>query len=104
MHVVRQRSLTVLEDGVRFPPHRTARHHGLQADRQAASGSDSGLFDYLTIGGILDVNPASAVRGPKYMVRCGKTPCCPAEEARKLLESIESNTIGLRDRALIGTS
>jgi integrase/recombinase XerD len=32
------------------------------------------LFDYLTTGGILDVNPASAVRGPKYVVRRGKTP------------------------------
>jgi site-specific recombinase XerD len=31
------------------------------------------LFDYLTTGGILDVNPASAVRGPKYVVRRGKT-------------------------------
>jgi site-specific recombinase XerD len=62
------------------------------------------LFDYLTTGGILDVNPASAVRGPKYVVRRGKTPVLSAEEARKLLDSIESNTlIGLRDRALIGT-
>ena len=62
------------------------------------------LFDYLTTGGILDVNPASAVRGPKYMVRRGRTPVLSAEEARKLLDSIESNTlIGLRDRALIGT-
>src|SRR6202011_5205898 len=53
---------------------------------------------------ILDVNPASAVRGPKYVVRRGKTPVLSAEEARKLLDSIESNTlIGLRDRALIGT-
>ena len=57
------------------------------------------LFDYLTTGGILDVNPASAVRGPKYVVRRGKTPVLSAEEARKLLDSIESKTlIGLRDR------
>jgi integrase len=36
-------------------------------------------------------------------VRCGKTPVLSAEEARKLLESIETTTlIGLRDRALIG--
>src|SRR6266851_8250994 len=34
----------------------------------------------------------------------GKTPVLSAEEARKPLDSIESNTlIGLRDRALIGT-
>jgi len=61
------------------------------------------LFDYLTTGGILEVNPAASVRGPKYVVKRGKTPVLSAEEARKLLDSIESNTlIGLRDRALIG--
>lgn len=44
------------------------------------------------------------MRGPKYVVRRGKTPVLSAEEARKLLDSIESDTlIGLRDRALIGT-
>jgi len=43
------------------------------------------------------------VRGPKYVVKRGKTPALSADEARKLLDSIESNTlIGLRDRALIG--
>jgi integrase/recombinase XerD len=62
------------------------------------------LFDYLTTGGVLEVNPAASVRGPKYVVRRGKTPVLSSEEARKLLDSIESNTvIGLRDRALIGT-
>jgi len=62
------------------------------------------LFDYLTTGGILEVNPAASVRGPKYVVRRGKTPVLSAEEARKLLDSIESNNlIGVRDRALIGT-
>src|SRR5260370_886043 len=62
------------------------------------------LFDYLTTGGILEVNPAASVRGPKYVVKRGKTPVLSAEEARKLLDSIESNTlIGPRDRAPIGT-
>jgi integrase/recombinase XerD len=62
------------------------------------------LFDYLTTGGVLEVNPAASVRGPKYVVRRGKTPVLSSEEARKLLDSIESTTlIGLRDRALIGT-
>ncbi len=61
------------------------------------------LFDYLTTGGILESNPASSVRGPKYVVRRGKTPVLSAEEARKLLDSIDITTlIGLRDRALIG--
>jgi site-specific recombinase XerD len=39
------------------------------------------LFDYLTTGGILEVNQASSVRGPKYVVRRGKTPVLSAEEA-----------------------
>jgi integrase/recombinase XerD len=61
------------------------------------------LFDYLTTGGILEVNPAASVRGPKYVVKRGKMPVLSADEAHKLLNSIESNTlIGLRDRALIG--
>ena len=61
------------------------------------------LFDYLTTGGILEHNPASSVRGPKYVVKRGKTPVLSAEEARKLLDSIETTTlIGLRDRVLIG--
>jgi site-specific recombinase XerD len=61
------------------------------------------LFDYLTTSGILEFNPASSVRGPKYVVRRGKMPVLSAEEAHKLLDSIEITTlIGLRDRALIG--
>jgi site-specific recombinase XerD len=61
------------------------------------------LFDYFTTGGILEVNPAASVRGPKYVVKRGKTPVLSAEEAHKLLDSIETTTVmGLRDRALIG--
>jgi integrase/recombinase XerD len=61
------------------------------------------LFDYLTTGGILENNPAASVRGPKYVVKRGKTPVLSAAEARQLLDSIESDTlIGRRDRALIG--
>jgi site-specific recombinase XerD len=74
------------------------------------------LFDWLTSGGIIDFNPASSVRGPKYSVKRGKTPVLTADEARSLLDSIavyEINEetklpdpeqpilIGLRDRALI---
>jgi integrase/recombinase XerD len=61
------------------------------------------LFDYLVIGQIVSVNPASAVRGPKYSVKKGKTPVLTAEETRQLLDAIDPTTIaGLRDRALIG--
>jgi hypothetical protein len=47
------------------------------------------LFDWLVTGHVLDVNPAHAVRGPKYVVKKGKTPVLTADEARDLLDSIE---------------
>lgn len=60
------------------------------------------LFDWLVVGQVLAVNPAAAVRGPKYVVRTGKTPILSVEEARQLLDSIGTTTvIGLRARALI---
>ncbi len=75
------------------------------------------LFDWLVTGHVLDVNPAHAVRGPKYVVKKGKTPVLAADEARELLDRIaiarkttrpdgteteEPLLVGLRDRALIG--
>jgi integrase/recombinase XerD len=74
------------------------------------------LFDWLVTGHVIDVNPAHAVRGPKYVVKKGKTPVLTADEARVLLDSIpivkpaaqddiaanRPDLIGLRDRALIG--
>ena len=61
------------------------------------------LFDWLVLGHVLDVNPAHAVRGPKHVVRKGKTPVLTGEEARTLLDSLDAGSlVGLRDRALIG--
>lgn len=61
------------------------------------------LFDYLVTGHIVPVNPAAAVRGPKYVIDTGKTPVLAAEEARELMDSIPLDSIaGFRDRALIG--
>jgi site-specific recombinase XerD len=74
------------------------------------------LFDWLVVGHALDVNPAHAVRGPKHVVRKGRTPVLTRDEARALLDSIAVTlkekradgvehkipcAIGLRDRALI---
>jgi integrase/recombinase XerD len=76
------------------------------------------LFDWLVNGDVIDVNPAQAVRGPKYVVRKGKTSVLTAEEARELLDSIplvrntrgrrkgqaesaQQSVVGLSDRALI---
>ncbi len=61
------------------------------------------LFDWLVIGQVIPANPSTSVKGPRYVVKKGKTPVLTAEEARTLLDAIDVTTqIGLRDRALIG--
>ena len=60
------------------------------------------LFDFLVIGQIVPMNPAASVRGPKHVVKRGKTPVLKADQARTLLDSIKlDSVVGLRDRALI---
>jgi len=62
------------------------------------------LFDWLITGQVVPANPASAVRGPKHVVKTGKTPVLDGAEWRKLLDSIPKKTVrDLRDRALIAT-
>jgi integrase/recombinase XerD len=61
------------------------------------------LFDWFVVGQVVPFNPAASVKGPKHVVKRGKTPVLTAKEARQLLDSIDVKTIaGLRDRALIG--
>jgi site-specific recombinase XerC len=61
------------------------------------------LFDWLVTGQVVAANPASSVRGPSHSAKTGKTPVLDAEEARRLLDGIDTATpAGLRDRALIG--
>lgn len=43
------------------------------------------LFDYLVTGGVLPFNPAASVRGPKVVVRKGKTRPLTPDQARGLL-------------------
>jgi site-specific recombinase XerD len=60
------------------------------------------LCDYLVVHGVLRMNPAAAVRGPKYSAKRGKTPVLSGAEARGFLEAIGTKTIlDLRDRALV---
>jgi site-specific recombinase XerD len=59
------------------------------------------LFDWMVVGQTMEMNPASAVRGPKYSVRKGKTPVLSGEQTRELLDSIDGTLVGKRDRALI---
>jgi integrase/recombinase XerD len=61
------------------------------------------LFDFLVTGQVVPLNPAASVRGPKHVMRRGKTPVLTAAQARQLIDSIKTDSIvGLRDRALIG--
>jgi site-specific recombinase XerD len=74
------------------------------------------LFDWLIVGQVLAINPAHAVRGPKHVIKRGKTRVLSEEQARRLLESIKVVKkvtlpdgsaaeapwlVGLRDRALM---
>ena len=75
------------------------------------------LFDWLVVGQVLAINPAHPARGPKHVVKRGKTRVLNEEQARGLLASIKITKtikaedgsdkevpwlVGLRDRALIG--
>ena len=62
------------------------------------------LFDWLITGQVVPTNPASAVRGPKHVVKTGKTPVLEGKEWRRLIDAIPTDTVrDLRDRALIAT-
>lgn len=63
------------------------------------------LFDWLITGQIVPTNPAAAVRGPRHIVKTGKTPVLEGTEWRRLLDTIPpGGTVrDLRDRALIAT-
>jgi integrase/recombinase XerD len=58
--------------------------------------------DWLMVRQVLPMNPAASVRGPRHVVKRGRTPVLTADQARQLLDSIDMRTSSdLRDRALI---
>jgi site-specific recombinase XerD len=62
------------------------------------------LFDWLVTGQVVPTNPAAAVRGPKHVVKIGKTPVLEGDQWRRLVDAIPIETVrDLRDRALIAT-
>ncbi len=62
------------------------------------------LFDWLVVGQVMPSKPPSSVRGPKHVVKTGKTPVPEGDEWRWLIDSIPTETVrDLRDRALIAT-
>ena len=60
------------------------------------------FFDWLVTGHIVETNPAASVRGPKLVVREGKTPVLQEAELRQLFDSPAITVRDLRDRALLG--
>lgn len=88
-------------------------HPGADPTKKQHLAAIKMLFDWLVTGQVISVNPAASVRGPKHVVRKGKTLVLSAGDARTLLDSIETEReetlgktvpvlVGLRDRALIG--
>jgi site-specific recombinase XerD len=60
------------------------------------------LFGWLVTSQVIATNPVHAVRGPRYVVKTGKTTVLDVGQVRKFLDSIDSSSVvGLRDRALI---
>jgi len=90
------------------PPHVAAYVEELLAKGQSRPSVKQGLaalrmlFDWLVVGQVVPINPAASVRGPKHIVKTGKTPVLIKDEMRELLKSIDTaHVVGLRDRALI---
>ena len=60
------------------------------------------FFDEMVVRHVVVLNPALSVRTERYQVIEGKTPELSAQQARRLLASIDtSNVVGLRDRAVL---
>ncbi len=63
-----------------------------------------GFFDVLVLRHICMLNPALSVRTERYSVSEGKTPEITPQQARQLLESVDTVTpSGIRDKAIIAT-
>jgi hypothetical protein len=46
------------------------------------------IFDFLVVRQVIQTNPAHSIRGPKYLVKKGKTPVWSRKDAKTLLDSI----------------
>jgi integrase/recombinase XerD len=60
------------------------------------------LFDWLVTGQVVVMNPATSVHGPKHVVKRGKTTVLTAKQARELLDSIDTSTVGLTKKIRYG--
>jgi len=60
------------------------------------------FFDGMVTRHAIILNPAASVRADRYQVMEGKTPEITVKQARKLLNSIDTdNIVGLRDKSII---
>ena len=56
------------------------------------------LFDWLVVGQVLPLNPAGSVRGPRHIVKAGKTPVLSAKETRATWRILRPSSRGPSDR------
>jgi len=75
--------------------------HSVASKKQILAGLRH-FFDGMVTRHAIALNPALSVRGERYQVMEGKTPEITIRQARKLLSSIETESvIGLRDKAIM---
>ena len=85
------------------PPISSSCKGAIRADREAALGGVAPFVRLARHRPDHADQSRGAVRGPRHIVRRGKTPVLDPQEARQLIDAIDTTTvIGLRDRALIG--
>jgi integrase/recombinase XerD len=77
---------------------------GSSAKRDQHLAALRGFFDRLVQHHVCILNPAASVKGVKETVIEGKTPEITLEQARTLIQSVETgHVVGLRDRAILAT-
>lgn len=75
--------------------------HSVASKKQILAGLRH-FFDGMVVRHAIILNPALSVRGERYQVLEGKTPEVTIRQARKLLASIETESVvGLRDKAIL---
>ena len=61
------------------------------------------FLDHCVVNGLISVNPAKAIKLPKYLSHTGKTPVIVPEQVRQIIDTIPLKTqADYRDRAPIG--
>jgi integrase/recombinase XerD len=75
--------------------------HSVASKKQILAGLRH-FFDGMVVRHAIILNPALSVRGERYQVLEGKTPEITIRQARKLLSSIDTDSVvGLRDKAIL---